>query len=622
MAAGAVVSFVSCAEHGPRSDITGVHITITSEVDVTSFVVRGTGDSVAAFEQVIVPEVQRPIDRGGEVVDIIVDDGLGGTTLSLRVDAIAWGDIYATERVEVALVSRELVPMMVHFGPRTECGDGALDPEREACDDGDLNDGDGCNASCELEPGFECTTDPGQRSRCEPLCGEVVCDEGQRCVDERCICDGQSCAGCCDGDACLAGDEASSCGSGGQTCEACGGSSACVGGVCESCSATTCADGCCSGNTCYDSSPATCGMGGAACTSCTRPETDGCSADGTCLCGTSPACGSGQRCVDGACVCDAVSCPDGCCAGDRCASTLTVDECGTSGEACIACDALTANTCTTAGQCRCGSRRPCLEGQRCRAGTCVCDAGSCPEGCCLDNLCISPPVMAACGLSGAICAPCDLERSDACDVASGCGCGDLPPCPAGLHCVDGECQCDTTSCTGCCADGVCRTGEDTAFCGSGGAECTPCPAAETCAGGVCQGCSATTCADGCCSGSTCSTPDVTSCGVNGAACVACDVLRSDGCTAGACACGSGTPCTAGQRCESGTCICDGTSCPAGCCDGSTCRERDRESCGIGGAECVACDSGTSDMCDITGTCRCGATPACTGELICVAGWCV
>jgi cysteine-rich repeat protein len=46
------------------------------------------------------------------------------------------------------------------------CGDGQLKPE-EACDDGNLNDGDGCSAACRVENHFVCNgTTPVGASEC------------------------------------------------------------------------------------------------------------------------------------------------------------------------------------------------------------------------------------------------------------------------------------------------------------------------------------------------------------------------------------------------------------------------------------------------------------------------
>ncbi len=60
-----------------------------------------------------------------------------------------------------------------------ECGDGILGGD-EACDDGDLNDGDGCDVACEVETGFACTQpEGGGPSLCghTAVAGEVVITE-------------------------------------------------------------------------------------------------------------------------------------------------------------------------------------------------------------------------------------------------------------------------------------------------------------------------------------------------------------------------------------------------------------------------------------------------------------
>ena len=48
-------------------------------------------------------------------------------------------------------------------------------------------------------------------------------------------------------------------------------------------------------------------------------------------------CEEGQRCVAGACVCDATSCPTGCCAEASCRQGDSREACGQSGEACQVC---------------------------------------------------------------------------------------------------------------------------------------------------------------------------------------------------------------------------------------------------------------------------------------------
>jgi cysteine-rich repeat protein len=69
------------------------------------------------------------------------------------------------------------------------CGDGIITAS-EQCDDGNVAGGDGCSASCLVEPGWSCV---GQPSVCSPICGDGIkvgpedCDGndlgGASCVD-------------------------------------------------------------------------------------------------------------------------------------------------------------------------------------------------------------------------------------------------------------------------------------------------------------------------------------------------------------------------------------------------------------------------------------------------------
>jgi cysteine-rich repeat protein len=65
------------------------------------------------------------------------------------------------------------------FEVNPHCGDGILDPE-EQCDDGRNDDGDGCNSSCAIEPGYSCA---GQPSGCTPGCGDGVIAGSEQCDD-------------------------------------------------------------------------------------------------------------------------------------------------------------------------------------------------------------------------------------------------------------------------------------------------------------------------------------------------------------------------------------------------------------------------------------------------------
>jgi len=59
------------------------------------------------------------------------------------------------------------------------CGDGLV-LGGETCDDGNRFDGDGCNASCNVENGFECS---GQPSVCATVCGDGVPAGAETCDD-------------------------------------------------------------------------------------------------------------------------------------------------------------------------------------------------------------------------------------------------------------------------------------------------------------------------------------------------------------------------------------------------------------------------------------------------------
>ncbi len=61
-------------------------------------------------------------------------------------------------------------------GP-AKCGDGHVTGTEE-CDDGNNGDGDGCSATCQVEPGWICEGDP---SVCQSSCGNGVLDQGEDC---------------------------------------------------------------------------------------------------------------------------------------------------------------------------------------------------------------------------------------------------------------------------------------------------------------------------------------------------------------------------------------------------------------------------------------------------------
>lgn len=141
-------------------------------------------------------------------------------------------------------------------------------------------------------------------------------------------CGTHNCAGCCDGDFCLAGTIPGNCGQGGVACVDCNGTDQCVSGTCEPCSASNCS-GCCSTFGCETGDrPTACGGAGTDCVDCNDYES----------------------CEAGTCTpCDSSNCA-GCC--DFLGECLTGDEffaCGQGGEQCDRCtfpESCDSNACT------------------------------------------------------------------------------------------------------------------------------------------------------------------------------------------------------------------------------------------------------------------------------------
>lgn len=91
------------------------------------------------------------------------------------------------------------------------CGDGAYDSSKgEQCDDGDTDNLDGCNSSCQRETGWTCTAVAGDTSTCTGICGDnyrvsdETCDDGDDSDGEGCLSD---CSGTLSGWTCSGGDE-------------------------------------------------------------------------------------------------------------------------------------------------------------------------------------------------------------------------------------------------------------------------------------------------------------------------------------------------------------------------------------------------------------------------------
>jgi len=74
------------------------------------------------------------------------------------------------------------------------CGN-AIVEQGEGCDDGDTTPGDGCSATCQVEPGYQCS---GQPSVCTPalVCGDGIIQAGEGCDDGDAV-SGDGCSSIC-----------------------------------------------------------------------------------------------------------------------------------------------------------------------------------------------------------------------------------------------------------------------------------------------------------------------------------------------------------------------------------------------------------------------------------------
>lgn len=479
-------------------------------------------------------------------------------------------------------------------GSDAECGNGIVEVG-ETCDDQNTDDGDGCSATCAVEPGFGCT---GQPSTCEPAaecptdCSELndgctvgVCDAGScvaRPADDGTACDDGSL--CTNDDVCTAGV------CGGVELDCSERDSGCTTGVCDpetgACVDTVAEDGasCDDGNACTDGDVCTAGVCGGAALDCSDldgpcsagvcdPEA-GCVAqpldDGT-TCDDESLCTSNDMCVAGACVGDAVECPD----AGTCGTGICDPETGSCGI-----DPAPDGT-------ACDDGSVCTDDEACLAGACV---GTLPDCSAFDGIC----------------------SIGVCDPESG-ECGEEPlmdgtACDDGSLCTDDE-ACLAGSCVGTQPDCTAFDGEDTCTVGACNPETGACEAAPADDGIVCDDGDLCT-LDDICSGGACTGRQL-DCRSSGSACAVgfcnsatgeCETDVFDDGTD----CDDGNVCTTGDSCVSGACEGEATdcseldtACTAGFCDPITggCLS-------IPVAEDTPCDTDPND-CSLD-VCRAGA----------------
>ncbi|NOK08370.1 DUF4215 domain-containing protein [Corallococcus exercitus] len=406
------------------------------------------------------------------------------------------------------------------------CGDGAISP-REECDDGNAKSGDGCSATCGIEPGYGCT---GAPSTCAQTCGNGNLNPGEQCDD------GNTTAN----DGCNAScrvEDGYACPTPGQACAAtCGNGAINAGEQCDDGNAFS-SDGCsaaCRIETGYTCSGAPsvcaplCGNGvlnaGELCDDGNTALGDGCS--NACTLELGYACATpGQPCAktcgDGT-VNPGEQCDDGnLTSGDGCATECRVEDgyacsmpstgpsvcaqtCGNgaldANETCDDGDKVSGDGCSNgcqveAGYSCSGAPSTCVTlcGDGIRAGAEACDDGNTTVGDGCNATCTVEPGY-SCPAPGTSCfKTCGdgvLNAGEQCDdgnAANGDGCNTTCAVEPGYSCNGSPSACGTT-----CGDGV-RAGTEVCDDGNlvGGDTCSPrclLEVGQTCnASNVCEG---------------------------------------------------------------------------------------------------------------------------------------
>ena len=172
----------------------GLEVRFDSTMPLARISVKTTLDGKMADSQdlPVSPTVGPPGTRVVRI-DLPLPEAPGGAVVAIRVDGFADnGAQLGTGVASVALQSGVLVPAVVVLGPAVVCGDGQVG-RVETCDDGNAVPGDGCDATCRIEPGWSCA---GAPSHCA-LCGDGVHDPLAEQCDDGNLIDGDGCSKTC-----------------------------------------------------------------------------------------------------------------------------------------------------------------------------------------------------------------------------------------------------------------------------------------------------------------------------------------------------------------------------------------------------------------------------------------
>lgn len=182
---------LGCRSEEAPITATGVRLAIEydSSLDVDAFTVFAVdADGAIAVEAV---DFDAPLflePPGVRLASVVLDTPSDEQDLEIRVDATSNDRLVGSGLASVTVRPDALVDATVRLGAPSTCGDGRLHSALEFCDDGNVDDGDGCTGRCVAEPGYVCRGVPSVCVECgnrEVESGET-CDDGNRTDGDGC----------------------------------------------------------------------------------------------------------------------------------------------------------------------------------------------------------------------------------------------------------------------------------------------------------------------------------------------------------------------------------------------------------------------------------------------------
>lgn len=167
------LALMACTDAQTIVDPNATAIEVVTQLDasdgVTQLQLSATIGAVvggtAAFAPGRVPEVPRAL-AGELTATVLLSESLDGTELFVRVDALMGGTVVRTGSGPATVRLHEIRQVEVTMGAPAVCGDGNIRSPFEECDDTNTTAGDGCSASCLVEPNWNCAGSP---SICQPF---------------------------------------------------------------------------------------------------------------------------------------------------------------------------------------------------------------------------------------------------------------------------------------------------------------------------------------------------------------------------------------------------------------------------------------------------------------------